>query len=120
MATIPEFEKDLTDADINHRLSFPTKYLHMLPSFADGSNEARFDVRYGDEEHPYAFFCIKRKTGSPKPTIDRGWSDVVRDNQLQIGDRLKFYVEGGEQRRYRIEVWRPQYSDNYGVTWIPM
>ena len=120
MAPEPVFVKELTDADINHRLSFPTKHMGILPSFAPGSNEVKFDVRYGDEEREYAFWCIKRRTGSPKPTIDRGWSDVVRDKQLQIGDWLRFYEEGGQPTRYRIEVWRLQYSDDYGDTWTHM
>ena len=60
-----------------------------------------------------------------KPTIARGWSEIVRHKRLKQGDRLKLYVEyGGETMIYRVDVERSRQVMLFGIpvdnVWDPV
>ncbi|KAF7842757.1 AP2/ERF and B3 domain-containing transcription repressor RAV2-like [Senna tora] len=80
------FVKKLTHTDVKYRLSFPSKHVGILP--ADG---VEFGVKCG--EQVYTFWCTKRKEGPLKPVIEKGWSSLVRDRGIQVGDMLEFYMQ---------------------------
>ena len=83
------FCKTLTKTDIERRLLFPTQWLHVLP-LAQVRRHIEFEVRYADNPLLNTFFSIKRSGRYPKPTITRGWLEIVREKQLKVGDRLFF------------------------------
>ena len=105
------FEKVLTDTEIKcKRLFYPTGELGILP-FREGKLDAEFPVgyRHHSHEHAYNFRCIKREGKYAKPTIAKGWSQMVRDKGLQIGDKLEFHKEENHHFAlvpYWIEIYR--------------
>ena len=107
------FIKTLSTTDIQYRLHFPTYHLDLLP-FAEGRREVEFQVRYGENPGRITFRCIKRRGRDPKPTITRGWSEMVRRKGLAEGDLLKFYVEDGQPALCQIEVLRFRQTRLFG------
>ena len=104
------FDKLLPETSVPGRLYFPTKNLDDLP-LEDGSNEVEFVVRpLGNEWRAWTLCCSKRNARYPKPAItSASWSRVVEDDHLQVGDRLKFYIDNEEEGhfpRYWITVER--------------
>ena len=100
------FHKYLTNTEINNkRLFYPTKHLGKLPPFKTGRHDVEFHVSYRHEK-PCRFRCIIREGEHEKPTISKGWSEVVRKKRLSIGDKLVLHIEENEPVRYWIEVYR--------------
>ena len=118
------FCKILTKTDIEYRLNFPTTSLNNLP-LAMAQRRIEFLARYQDNNPPKIFVCIKRRGICPKPTIATGWLELVREKDLQVGDRLKFYLEEGiEPQIYRIDVERLHpiilFGSTIGTCWVPI
>ena len=98
--------KNLTNTEINcKRLFYPTQHLGILP-FKKDRRDVEFYVSYR-HERPLLFRCKKRggKDEYAKPTISTGWSKMVRDKGLSVGDILMFYVEKDDPACYWIEVY---------------
>ena len=118
------FCKTLTKTDIEYRLHFPTHCLQILP-FPRAQRHIQFLVKYRDNPPPSTFICIKRNGRYSKPTITRGWLEIVREKQLKVGDRLRFYIEAGDQPMiFRIEAERlgPMmlFGSRIGTYWQPI
>ena len=112
-ATMPprELSKQvLRPGAIEERLPFPKKNLDYLP-FEHGSDEVQIVVRQlGNEWRAWTLCCSKRTGRYAKPVITRAtWRLVVHDNGLQVGDRLKFYIDNegdGHPPRFWVTVER--------------
>ncbi|GKU98926.1 hypothetical protein SLEP1_g11859 [Rubroshorea leprosula] len=100
------FSKILTQTDIDKRLAIPTKFMRQhLPEFPGGTlNLMVEDVR----GHDWSFGYSIRREGHPKPVLQAGWLDFVRDNCLTPGDRITFWQDQNAANgpRYKIAAER--------------
>ncbi|XVE67471.1 hypothetical protein DITRI_Ditri08aG0164100 [Diplodiscus trichospermus] len=97
---------NLKKTDIERRLTIPSKSLGYFPPLR-GKHTVDFNVE--DESArvwKFEIYSRNKKNKYLKPVITKGWRVFVCSKELQVGDRLAFYME--EQKtgdvKYRVEV----------------
>ncbi|XVE67446.1 hypothetical protein DITRI_Ditri08aG0161600 [Diplodiscus trichospermus] len=99
--------KILKQTDVKKRLTIPSKSLDCFPPLK-GKHTVDFHVV--DESGRVWKFRIytRKKNTNPyaKPVLTKGWREFVCSKELEVGDRVAFYIE--EQKagvfKYRVKV----------------
>ncbi|CAL8998132.1 unnamed protein product, partial [Prunus brigantina] len=112
-----EFEKYLTETDIEGRLAVPSEWLKILPPFEKGCFEVQFEVTDG-----VGFFwqlcCSIRKKGYRKPVLQsEGWLKFVNAKGLQVGDKVVLDTKADDFRGTKIRI-RAQKDLNRNGHWV--
>ncbi|KAF7803604.1 ABC transporter G family member 29-like [Senna tora] len=123
------FRKVLKESHVKaRRLDFPTRFLSFLPFHHHQPlmmRRVRFEARYGKEDDVRSFECVVRNGPYLKPTISRGWSQLLHDKRLRPGDLIIFYLHHHPQQplHFTIQAFRPQNIKLFGtsiLTWHPI
>ncbi|OMO92221.1 hypothetical protein COLO4_17739 [Corchorus olitorius] len=96
------FSKILTKTDVEKRLAVPSKHLKCFPRFKGHEHAVNIEAIDDQSGKICVFQCSIRKKNHLKPVISKGWVQYVRNRQLRVGDKVKFYREAGGN--YRIKV----------------
>ncbi|OMO75181.1 hypothetical protein CCACVL1_16278 [Corchorus capsularis] len=100
-------EKSLKQTDISKRFTLPSKSLKYFPRLSGKEHMVDFDVRDDDDGHVRKFRVYTRKGKKYlKPVITKGWRDFVCSKELQVGDKVAFYLEEEQASpvKYRVKV----------------
>ncbi|PQQ01968.1 hypothetical protein Pyn_37139 [Prunus yedoensis var. nudiflora] len=112
-----EFEKYLTETDIEGRLAVPSEWLKILPPFKNGSFEVQFEVTDGVGFY-WQLCCSIRKKGYRKPVLQsEGWLKFVNAKGLQAGDKVVIDTEADDFRGTKIRI-RAQKDLNGNGHWV--